>query len=77
MTHSITLGSGNAPILTTDPTLLCPTEPLSFHLEDGVTVGSIYTTNWKFDSDSLAAAMRTRLLSRGSIRPRDVGLGGL
>ena len=54
VTHSITLGSGNAPILTTDPTLLCPTEPVSFHLEDGVTVGSIYTTNWKFDSDSLA-----------------------
>ena len=47
------MGSGSAPIPTTDPTLICVTEPISFHLEDGVPVPPIFTTNWKFDKDTL------------------------
>ena len=54
VTHSVTLGSGGAPIPTTDPLLICLTEPISFHLEDGAAAPPIYTTNWKFDRDTLA-----------------------
>jgi len=53
LTHSVTMGSGGAPIPTTDLSLICLTEPVSFHLEDGAAAPPIFTTNWKFDRDTL------------------------
>jgi len=48
--HSVTMGSGTAPILPVmDPSLQFLAEPFSFRIQDGVTVGSDFVTNWQLD----------------------------
>jgi hypothetical protein len=50
---AVSIGSGDAPITPSPSGLLFLAEPMSFHLEDDATVGSMYTLNWHLDPESL------------------------
>lgn len=53
-TLAVSIGSGNAPIAPSDQCLIFLTEPVSFHLENGVSVGPVYTINWHLNPDNMA-----------------------